>query len=153
MLKVTLPIPTCVPLDLPELVLAAFAEEAGPVAVEGVHDVLGTGQMHLALTEPYRDRKIQGKVKNLRRFPGKDADQPGILTGNVYEGVDHQMEPGVGFSVGLASGAGESENGDDYGARIEERTHFLDTGVQGREAAMKQILETVLGRVIAEAGG
>ena len=27
MLKVTVPIPTCVPLDLPDLVLVAFAED------------------------------------------------------------------------------------------------------------------------------
>ncbi len=154
MLKVQVPIPhTPLPEDLPSLVIEAFAAEAGPVAVDGVRTVLGTDAMHLALTEAYRDRKIAGKIKDLKRYPGKAEDQPGILTGSLYEGVDSQAEEGVGFSVGIAAGAGESEDGDDYASAIEERTEFLEHGVQSVEMPMKAILETVLGRVILEAGG
>lgn len=152
MLKVQIPIPKVVPVDLPALVLAAFAAEAGPVAVQGVHGILGTSAMDLTLSEPYSERKITGKIKDLKRYAGKEVDQPGILTGSLYEGVDHQVEPGIGFSVGIQDGAGEA-NGEDYAEDLEERTQYLDKGVESVEMEMLQILETVIGRVIKEAGG
>lgn len=153
MLKTEIPIPRMFPVDLVPVVLEAFEAEAGPVAVEGVHNVLGTDALGLTLTEPYRERKIAGKVKDLKRYAGKAEDQPGILTGSVYEGINHQIEPGIGFSVGMADDAGIGSDGDDYGQALEERTEFLEKGVQSKEVQMKEILDAVIGRVIAEAGG
>ena len=157
MLKVEISVPSAFTFEMADKVMMDFVAEAGPIAVEGVQELLGTADLGLRLSASYREMKIRGEIEGMVRIPGKDEDQPGILTADLYHGVSFTptesegLEPFLGFTVGVAEGAGIAPDGDDYAEKIEQETQFLERGVQSKEPQMQHVLESVLARVIAEA--
>ncbi len=116
-----------------------FALEAGQVIVLAVQNQLGTDALY-RLDPGYAARKP--KLRGYRRLPGKDPDQPGILTAEMMyhlawrataEGVEVQVADGFAMDAGF-----------DYAQFQEELMHYLEAGLDTVEDQLPLILEDII---------
>lgn len=59
--------------------------EMGDIVVQTIRGILGTDEMHLTLHPEYSARKLENPF--VYHVPGKSADQPGILSGALYNSI------------------------------------------------------------------
>lgn len=93
-------------------ILSHYREKAGPLVVESIREVLGNeAELGYDISDEYAIRKERDP--RLRRIAGKSVNQPLILAGEIYEGLE-VVELDDGFAVQVREGAGVSPQGFDY---------------------------------------
>ena len=145
MLKITVKVPKAGMLegDIATRVMRRFAVEAGPAIVNHIRTIIGTDEMGLILSANYAKRKP--RMPEFRRYPGKSTDQPGILSGDMYENIDWELVEGDVIRVQVDAEHGLSPGGFDYAELLESRTGFLENGFDDLlEPLSVLLLETVM---------
>lgn len=77
-----------------EAVLERFYHDAGYIVINAIHDVLGHSSLY-KLHEEYARRKEENPFKFTP--PGKDPDQPLILTGTLYHSLHASVDAGGAY--------------------------------------------------------
>lgn len=127
-------------------ILPRFQREAGNLVVQAIQDVLGSSDIY-ELKPSYSAKKIAGKVARLKRISGKAADQPLILTGEMYNALQWRK---VGDVLIIEIADGKAIHGDtDYAAMWDEKTQFME---QGLAAVEDQLDELLLNIIFSEMG-
>lgn len=80
------------------------------------------------------------------------GDQPLIFSGEMFEGVQWSRDGSV-LTIGVADGAGISDDGEDYAEKWEIKTQFLEKAYDkmGGDAHVLEVLEECLIEVFADA--
>lgn len=120
-------------------ILKRFSAEAGPVIVDAIKSLLGTDALY-QLQPNYAANKP--KLPQYRAQAGKPADQPLILTGEMFNALDFHLD-GDTILVGVTDGKAIAEDGDDYAEKWEQTTEFLEKGFALVEAKVGEILTTI----------
>jgi hypothetical protein len=127
MLKTTVETPKFPELGVEERAVMAFYREAGPLVVEALQSLLGTDDA-MILQPEYASRKP--RLKAYRAYPGKPADQPLILSGDLIGGVEWWMVDDGSLHIGVIAGAGIAEDGYDYASKLERLVHYLEEALR-----------------------
>lgn len=135
-LTLTLPIIPAMPTaGLTEKIRQEFMHEAGTLILDAIRLYLGEDQIY-QLSPEYAKRKPT--LKKFRRFPGKSADQPLILSGELYNSLT-VIPDGDGFIVEVQEG--KAMNGSfDYAEHFEEITLYLEQGLALVEDDLPELL-------------
>lgn len=135
--------------DVADRVQRRFVEEAGKLIAESIQYVLGNeAELGYDVSPEYALRKA--KDPRLRRVVGKSANQPMILTTDIYENIEFRSENG-NLVVDLKEGAGISDRGFDYAGYFD--TEFQGDGLRFMQKGLDRVkadLPALLNRIISE---
>lgn len=137
--------------DIPDgafsLLLEKFSERVGSDLVHEIQMLLGTDEIY-TLSEWYAAEKPH--MEGFVRYKG--GDQPLIFSGEMFEGVQWSRDGSV-LTIGVADGAGISDDGEDYAEKWEIKTQFLEKAYDkmGGDAHVLEVLEECLIEVFADA--
>lgn len=122
-------------------VMPRFAHDAGQLILDAVRSLLGTSQIY-TLSPEYSVRKQ--KLKQFRRIPGKDPDQPLILSATgIYWGLSARKS-GNSLVIDIDPSAGINPRGFDYAEFWEKNTHYLEQGLAMVEPQLADLLTDII---------
>lgn len=149
-------------------IMRKFAKEGGEIGVKHIRDVLGHDALY-QLSETYKRRKLamlsgadagskrritrfkklKAFSKPAKRYSGKDADQPLILTAEgIYEALESKQS-GNSILFDVKSGHGV-ERGFDYAEHWAEQTAFLEAAAE--DDALSEMSDKLMDMIAEELG-
>lgn len=128
-----------------------FYKQAGQLAVKHVRELLGSDELGLTLSPAYAEEKP--RRARFTRLPGKTADQPLILSTDMYDAVGYAVS-GNGVRIGFIprdeSGRFARFSGAEvfrYGNIWDERLQFISRGVEHAMPEIEEALQVILNRI------
>src|ERR1019366_3751199 len=120
---------------------AEFYDAAGALIVEKIKSVLGTQGLY-NLSKSYA--LMKPTLPGYRRIPGKAADQPLILTGEMYDALQVRIDSGTLIVEVDDTKAHDPKTGDDYAADWQNKTAFMEKGFALAEPLLPALLEKII---------